>query len=469
MNIMKARTKILISGLLLSVSVQGYSASEELYYSIGGAVPFSVSAGTGYQPSFASLGVGWNMSSSCSGFDIGATVSNQLNGLTTGFQDMMGSIINSATGAVAALPGMIIQRVNPGLYDMLQNGVLQGRVDFENAKLSCQSIATAAADYAESGSWMQRASSEAWESTAESESDAVRAQQEAEDQRGNQGITSIGGLKKGGEGQSPLKIISDVVYAGFNQLHGRSNSADESDIEGGGDGWGSVLTGVGDWAGAAMKPSVSVTSNCKGGMCTLWKNPEEAAMWVSDVLGEVSVRLCDGCDKVKAQAGTGLTKKLEEEFHDIASNLNSLLSDPSSINANSLQGVSAGESLVVNRKVIEAISADPDGSLLAQRLASEIAFARTITKAMWARRTLMAGMSDPNILEAGQYEEKALAKLELLNTEMQMLKEEMEIRTMLASNAATALLQRSNARASAAGQTNRIAPKAKLDALGAPR
>lgn len=36
---------------------------------------------------------------------------------------------------------MVIQRANPGLYDMLTNGVLQANVSFDKAQLNCQNMA----------------------------------------------------------------------------------------------------------------------------------------------------------------------------------------------------------------------------------------------------------------------------------------------------------------------------------------
>lgn len=466
---MSTKFKSIVFVFCAFVSAGSQGSSEGLYYDIGGAIPFSVSAGRGYEPTALGLGVSWNLSSSCSGFDIGATVSNQLNGLTTGFSNMMGSVIQSATGAVAALPGMIIQRVNPGLYDMLQNGVLQGRVDFDSAKLSCQSITEAVAGSALSGGWMQKAGGEAWDTASSGQNDVVKAQQDAEASRGNGGITTIGGLKKGGAGQEPIKIVSDIVYAGFNTLHGRSNPASGASISGGGNGWGSVSTGVGDWAGAAMQPTLPALSDCKGGMCTIWEDPDEATNWISDVLGETEVRLCDGCEKTSTTPGTGLNKKLETEFDDVYSSLRDLVSGSTAINANTLQDVSAGDSLVVNRKVIESVRSDPAGDLLAQRLASEVAFARTITKAMWARHTLMAGINDPNITENGEYTDLAQAKLDALNTEVSMLKQEMEIRTMLASNAASVLLTRASNRAINSSNRESVIPESRLDSFGAPK
>ncbi|MBC0030554.1 integrating conjugative element protein, partial [Escherichia coli] len=77
----------------------------------------------------------------CGNFDLKTTVSNQLNGVTDGFKNLMGDVIQGATGAVASLPAMVIQRANPGLYDALTNGVLQANVAFDKAQLNCQNMA----------------------------------------------------------------------------------------------------------------------------------------------------------------------------------------------------------------------------------------------------------------------------------------------------------------------------------------
>ncbi len=57
----------------------------------------------------------------------------------------MGGIVESATGAVMSLPAMMIQRSNPGLYELLSNGVLQARVDFTDPRCPVK------------GSWIKQA------------------------------------------------------------------------------------------------------------------------------------------------------------------------------------------------------------------------------------------------------------------------------------------------------------------------
>ncbi|MDX6877988.1 integrating conjugative element protein, partial [Klebsiella pneumoniae] len=85
------------------------------------------------------------------------TVGNQLNGVTAGFKNLMSEVIQNATGAVASLPAMAIQRANPGLYEMLTNGVLQANVAFDKAQLNCQNMAKRMMDFSENNQWTQAA------------------------------------------------------------------------------------------------------------------------------------------------------------------------------------------------------------------------------------------------------------------------------------------------------------------------
>ncbi len=61
----------------------------------------------------------------------------------------MSNVIQSATSAVASLPALIIQRADPGLYNLLTNGVLQARLRGSNhSKLTCRAMAEKMAETA---------------------------------------------------------------------------------------------------------------------------------------------------------------------------------------------------------------------------------------------------------------------------------------------------------------------------------
>mgnify|MGYP007001783475 CR=1 FL=1 len=53
---------------------------------------------------------------------------------------------NSLIGLMTSLPALIIQRADPGLYNLLTNGILQARLDFDRSKMTCRAIANRMAE-----------------------------------------------------------------------------------------------------------------------------------------------------------------------------------------------------------------------------------------------------------------------------------------------------------------------------------
>ena len=91
------------------------------YYEIGGAQPVSVPANPGVAP--VTLGGSAQLRSgySCGKFDPVAAVTHTLNDIGAGIDNMMNAMTAAASAAIAALPALILQRANPGLYDLFQN------------------------------------------------------------------------------------------------------------------------------------------------------------------------------------------------------------------------------------------------------------------------------------------------------------------------------------------------------------
>ena len=138
------------------VSANGSVIGDDVLYSIGGGN--AVSMGSAGNMQSLGVGLGWNSNLICGNMDLSTTLQNQLNGVTNGFQTIMSSVIQNATGAVASLPALIIQRADPGLYNLLTNGILQARLDFDRSKTTCRAIANRMADMAGGqASWDQLA------------------------------------------------------------------------------------------------------------------------------------------------------------------------------------------------------------------------------------------------------------------------------------------------------------------------
>src|SRR5690606_16323946 len=174
-----------------TVQQQGSVIGDDVLYSIGGGRAVSMSGAANMRS--IGVGMGWNSNLVCGDMSLTTTLQNQLNGVTNGFQNIMSTVIQNATAAVASLPALIIQRADPGLYNLLTNGVLQARLDFDRSKMTCRAIAGRMADMAGGQlGWDQLAEGMALKQ-AVAGSDAVSAIDAAESSRGNLGVPWVGG------------------------------------------------------------------------------------------------------------------------------------------------------------------------------------------------------------------------------------------------------------------------------------
>ncbi|RMR98691.1 integrating conjugative element protein, partial [Pseudomonas coronafaciens] len=232
----------------------------------------------------------------------------------------------NATSAVASLPGLIIQRANPALYNLLTNGILQGRLDFDRSKGTCRAIADKMLDVAGGQmGWDKIAEGQAMSQAVKTgNTDAVSAVAQVEKQGGNDGITWVGGSKAGGSGQQPIKVVGDVTRAGYNLLNGR-NAADTASIS---------------------------PSSCNNGMvCSTWPSPQDATTFANRVLGEQQQRTCEGCTKTTSTAGVGLTPLIQESYDSKLKALQELISGNKSLTQENLSQASSS-SLPVTRGVV---------------------------------------------------------------------------------------------------------------------
>jgi integrating conjugative element protein (TIGR03755 family) len=425
MNTLRQRS--LLTGLLLIAStVQSadkntieYSGSvigDDVLYSIGGGR--AVSMGGAANMHSIGIGAGWNSNLICGNMDLSTTLQNQLNGVTNGFQSIMSSVIQNATSAVASLPALIIQRADPGLYNLLTNGILQARLDFDRSKATCRAMANRMADMAGGQlGWGQLAEGMALSQSVGSQ-DAVAAVEESEKERGNKGVPWVGGQQAGGTGQAPIKLISDVSRAGYNLLNGRE---------------------VGD------RSSIP-TGSCGNRLsCQTWSSPQAAVEFATRVLGEREQRTCDSCNKTQSTPGVGLTPLIQEEYERKLQVLRALVNSSARPNDEQLQAASS-QSLPITRGVVEALRDEPDRDLLTQRLASEVALASVLEKALLLQRTLLTGRKEPNVAINELAQQAISAESDTLTQEIGNLKTELELRQTLAGNSPMVLIQRHSAR-----------------------
>ncbi len=397
-------------------SVNGSVIGDDVLYSIGGGRAVSMGS-TGNMQSLG-VGLGWNSNLICGDMSLSTTLQNQLNGVTNGFQTIMSSVIQNATSAVASLPALIIQRADPGLYNLLTNGILQARLDFDRSKMTCRAIANRMADMAGGqASWDQLAESMALKQSVTS-GDAVSAVEQAETSKGNNGVPWVGGSNAGGSGQSSIKIVSDVTRAGYNLLNGRSVN-DTSSID---------------------------ATTCDNRLtCQTWSSPQAASDWATRVLGEREQQTCESCTKTQTTPGVGLTPLIQEEYDTKLKALQDLVTGAKPTTPANLDAAGS-DALPITRGVIEALRDEPDQDVLGQRLASEVALSSVLEKALLLQRTLLTGSKEPNVA-ANDLAVKAVdAENTTLEQEINNLKTELELRRELAGDSAMMLIERHTAR-----------------------
>ncbi|MFX3658454.1 MAG: hypothetical protein ACN6I7_04855 [bacterium] len=164
----------------------------------------------------AQLGLGY----SCGKFDPVLAVTNSLNNIKSGVDDMMNAMTAAASSAIAALPALILQRANPGLYDLFQNALLKAEETMQLATKSCEQMETEMAQgknpYAD---LITLSKGNDWKmQMGIGGNDAVTAKDSVEASNGDNGVPWIGG-PAGGAGQPGAAVHRGHRAGGLQHQH----------------------------------------------------------------------------------------------------------------------------------------------------------------------------------------------------------------------------------------------------------
>ncbi|MEZ9997894.1 integrating conjugative element protein [Vibrio sp. 10N.261.46.A3] len=388
-------TLSIVSGLTLIPNAFARE-TDVLDYAIGGGPVISLPAREDHIKT-AKLGLGWDANLQCGQLDPKLTVENQLNGITEGFQDMMGNVMQSATSAVASLPGYLIQKEDPGLYDLLTNGVLQGKFDFDDALTSCEAMTETMGETIANSDYYAQAKAELWAKEAKS-GDAVQAKQSVLDDMGNSGITWRGGISAGGRGQPTIKPTEDSAIVGFEML---------------------AKTGGGTGTNGDEE---------KTGLYRFWDSPDALSEWVASVVGSQSVQTGVDQSQVESTAGIGLSPEVVTANTALTQELEQAITDKA-------------ESEHFPLALVTALSEGEATTGTKQRITSELALAHTIEKALMARRALLAGKQEVYIAQNKPAQESINDSVAILEDEINALRFEAEARQTISSLTATRYMQ----------------------------
>ncbi len=170
--------------------------------------------------------------------------------------------------------------------------------------------------------------------------------------------------------QKPIKVIYDVVVAGYNAMVDPNNALDNQHTQ--------------------AAPN--------SGLARYWKTADEAGQWARVVLGDITISSKPGTDNTTR--GTGLMTLVQTcPLHakltcaqTLATHLAALVNAQAAPTADALQAVSSNE-LLITPAVIQGIrNKTPQGRQLAiNKLSQDIALQNAIDEALMLRRVLIAG------------------------------------------------------------------------------
>ncbi len=341
------------------------------YYQIGGADPISIPP----SPIITNINLSLSVTVSglsCGKFDPQISLENFFDDLKNGVDDAMSALETAAGAAVAALPGYLLQKANPGLYDIFQNGLLRGWAKFSLATKSCEQMhweMNNGIDPYEK--WITASAGDEWKvSAGTAGTDVVREHRDIEANKGNAGKTWFGGNFCGGQGQTACRPIRDAVLAGYNISTGR----------------------------AVLNQAAIPVTPASPELVQKWNDPDDVRDWVLDVLGDLEITTCQGCDR-GAHPGRGLVPLIEERAQAVKIVLADIVTKVLPANRTNLELIAA-PGIGIGVHLIESIRVIPDDierGVVIDRLAAEIASAQVIEEALIVRRLLLTGRREGNV------------------------------------------------------------------------
>ena len=402
----------LTAGLLAgNASAQVPREDGRWYYQIGGAVPYLGLGADRERPLELGAAAQWSRARVCE-FDQRRSLLNHLGDTSRNVYGLNQAIIRTAALGAQRSGLYVLQRSNPGLYDLLLHGMEDGRRRFEAAVRRCRQV-----HQPRSGTlledWLRQPRSHAWAEAALDGRDPVRMVARIDWGGGDEGLVWIQGRRAGGKGQPPIRLVSDLVRAGHRQR--RLVNAE-------GDG-GDPLRG-------------------------LWSDVRDASAWAVALIGDREIRLCSGCQQLVLHLSRGLRNLHHQEQLGLLDRLLAVLED-ADWDASLIDELSVpGMGIMISPRVLQALQKEQgaDREILAGRLAAEIALARVLEKAWVIRHLLQAGSEEPNVAANGAARQAAAESLQALEAQVGEVLFEHQLRHEVLTGTARLLLERSLAR-----------------------
>lgn len=349
----------------------------EYYYKLGGSSSLYVPPVNNDQTITIGGNLDGRLGFTCNGFNPVVSITNTFQDIKSSAMNIPGGIIDNLKGSVAGFPLYKLQQSMPALYNILQNTAAFAQNEFSVRVKDCQDVKKTLEEgqspmesmlsVSDSQGWLEAANRAKTENV-----DVTSTAKSIAKKRDEYGLPWIGheSGNAGGKFQRPIKVINDVVIAGYNILLNRKPLNNDK------------------------KP------NSKTPMTQTWPTPVSASDWAVKVLGDIHVS-SSNTDRAKhdAKAGIGLSALLQscDTSNTCTTNISkalwNLVDKQWPLTEEKLKMVSASN-LMITDEIIITIQRMPreEQILTVSKLAEEIAVQNMLDKAMMMRRILQAGL-----------------------------------------------------------------------------
>lgn len=405
-----------------------------LYYRMGGGSDFALppvqDTHTINLNANSNLGPGYM----CGAFNPALSISNSLNELKNSEDNVEQSILTNATGSLIEMPMYFLAQANPTAYNMINNALVKIHEQISLSTKSCQDVRNQiTAGKNPYQDWATLSVGDQWKQhlslTANGQEDINDAKTDVDQHAGNNGVSWVqgstdsndSGFHAGGLNQPPIHVIADTVKAGYNAMLMRDLN-DSSPAPKGSD------------------------------LADEFPQPSDAQAWVTNVVGDQTIAICNDPTCIKQQGGVSgrgllpwITTCNDQNQNycadNIRTNLVNLISGKTAITKQNLENVSASN-LVISPQVITAIqNMDPtQQSIVTGKLAQEVATQKIVDRALVARNMLQTGSQVP-VISSNQPAQKVVYQaIQNLDKDIQSLAFESHVRKQMMSDTLTNVL-----------------------------
>ncbi|HAT3869026.1 integrating conjugative element protein [Legionella pneumophila serogroup 2] len=391
----------------------GFMPSQsDYYYELGGTSNLFIPPVNKDQTIRIGADVDGRLGFSCSGFNPVVSITNTFQDLKKSAINIPGGVIDNLKGSIAGYPLYKLQQSMPALYNVIQNAASSAQNEFNIRVKDCQEVKQSLEQnqspmegilsVSDSQGWLEAAKRAKKENVDVTETAKSIAQK-----RDDYGLPWIGHEKgnAGGKYQRPIKVINDVVIAGYNILLERKplDSLDKPDIK------------------------TPMTQN--------WPTPTDAANWAVKVLGDIQVSTSESKLNHDAKAGIGLSSLLQSCANantcsqNIAKALWKLVNGSWTLTEDNLRKVSASNLLITDEIIITIQHLPREEQLLTvSKLSEEIAVQNMLDNALMMRRILQAGLQVQEVQNLKPAMKMVLFALKKLDDDIHSLSFENDVR-----------------------------------------